>query len=218
MKKEDILLHYENNKSEIKNRLKQFKKLRNSSDERIFQELAFVIFTSQSSAEYSWSAAENIGENNLLKLDKTELADLLAQEEIMYEEQKAKYIVQNREFLSQPTFKDPSTELKLKSRIRPNDINASRKWLVKNIKGISWKGSSHFLRNIGYGDEFAILSKHTVSVLFDLDVLKISEPPKSEKNYLKAEKRVQTFSKEINISIQALDLALWSYKTGKVFK
>ncbi len=215
---DNLLEHYQHNRDEIEATIEEFRKLRTSNDTRIFQELSFVIFTSQSSAENSWSAARKIGMEGLLELEKGEIAHILTQEDVAYENRKADYIIQNREFLSQPTFRNPSTTLKLKSRIRTENLNTTRKWFAENIKGISWKGSSHFLRNIGYGDEFAILSQHTLSVLADLDVLAKEKPPKTEKEYLSAEKQVQEFSKEIGINIQALDLVLWSLRTGKVFK
>jgi len=218
MKKQKILNHYIEKQDEIESRIEDFKALRKAGDERLFQELSFVIFSSQSSAENSWNACKELRAKGLLEKDREKISEVLSRNEIQYEERKAEYIVKNRKFLSQPTFENPSTELKLKSWIKPGNLEKTRKWIAENIKGLSWKGSSHFLRNIGYGDNFAILSQHTVSVLFDLDVLKIAEPPKNETEYLEAEKKVQKFSEEIEIEMEALDLTMWSYKTSNVFK
>jgi len=218
MNRKDLEKHYLENREEIESRLKEFIGLRKASDERLFQELSFVIFSSQSSAENSWNAAQRLGEKGLLEKDKESIAKVLRQKEIQYEERKADYIITNREKLSQPTFNDPSTDLKLKEKIRPENLEKTRKWFTETIKGLSWKGASHFLRNIGYGDSFAIFSSHTTSILFDLDVIKASEPPRNEEEYLEMEENVQEFSKEIDIDIQALDLVLWSMRTGEVFK
>jgi len=218
MKRQDLIDHYIEKQDEIESRIEDFKALRKASDDRLFQELSFVIFSSQSSAENSWKACKELGAKGLLGKDSGQISEALSRNEIQYEERKAEYIVKNRKFLSQPTFEDPSTDLKIKSRIKPGEIEKTRKWFVENISGLSWKGSSHFLRNIGYGDDFAILSNHVVSVLFDLDVLKISEPPKNGKEYLEAEEKIREFSEEIGIEMEALDLTLWSYKTGEVFK
>jgi len=218
MNREKVRNHYRDNREEIESRLREFRGLREASDERLFQEISFVIFSSQSSAENSWSAAQRLGEKGLLEKDKENISRVLRQEEIQYEERKADYIISNREKLSQPTFNDPSTDLKLRQQIRPENLEKSRKWFAENIKGLSWKGASHFLRNTGYGKDFAILSSHTVSVLFDLEVIKASEPPKNAEEYLEMEEKVREFSEEISIDIQALDLVLWSMRTGEVFK
>ena len=137
---------------------------------------------------------------------------------MLHEKRKAQYIVENYNFLSHPTFSDAEKGLKINQRIKSDDLEKTRDWFVENIKGLGMKGGSHFLRNIGYGNRFAILSSHTVSVLHELGVLKFSEPSKNRKEYFEGEKKVQDFSNEIGIDIKALDLALWSYRTGEVFK
>lgn len=218
MNRQEVLIHYKENRSEIESRLEQFENLCEASERRLFQELSFVIFSSQSSAENSWKAAERIGKDGLVQKSKSEISEILAQEEVQFEDRKADYIIKNRNLLSQPTFDNPSTDLKIKSRINPDNLNKTRDWFSENISGLSWKGASHFLRNIGYGDNFAILSKHTVSALADLEVIKNVEPPKNREEYLNIESKVQKFSEEINIDIKALDLVLWSMRTGKVFK
>jgi len=219
LSKDQVRQHYVEHQDEIQSRLSEFRALRNASDERLFEELTFVILTSQSSAKNSWEACQKLKEHQLLTSPKQQkIAEILRQNQIQFEERKAEYIKTNFDFLSQPTFADSSTELKISARINPKNLDKTREWIVSNINGLSWKGASHFLRNIGHGKEFAIFSQHTVSVLFDLEVLKISEPPKNEKRYLEAEKKVQSFSQDIGIDIQALDLVLWSYKTGEIFK
>lgn len=218
MNRKKVEQHYRDNKKGLESRLEEFRGLREASDDRLFQELSFVIFSSQSSAKKSWEAAQRIGQRGLLEKDKEDIAQVLSQEEVQYEEKKADYLIHNRKKLSQPTFNDPSTDLKLRTQIRPENLVKTRKWFAENIKGLSWKGASHFLRNIGYGDSFAILSSHTVSVLYDLEVFETSKLPKNEDEYLIMEKKVQKFSEEIGIDIQALDLVLWSLRTGEVFK
>lgn len=218
MNKQEVKEHYRDNREEIESRLESFQNLRKASDKRLFQELSFVIFSSQSSAENSWDAAQKIGEKGLLNKDKEEIIEILKHHRVQYEEKKAEYVVSNREKLSQPTFNDPSTDLKLKRQINTKNLDKTRKWFAENIKGLNWKGSSHFLRNIGYGDSFAILSSHTVGILFDLNVIKSSKPPTNMEEYFRMEQKVQTFAEEIGIDTEALDLVLWSLRTGKVFK
>ncbi|EHK01580.1 hypothetical protein HRED_07836 [Candidatus Haloredivivus sp. G17] len=66
MNREDLHQHYSEKRPEIESRLEEFKALREASDKRLFKELCFVIFTSQSSAEKAWEAAEELDEKNIL--------------------------------------------------------------------------------------------------------------------------------------------------------
>ena len=219
MENEDITNHYRENQETINNRLKQFESLRDSSDERLFKELVFVILTSQSSAEKSWEATEKLDELDLLKSsNKEEIARILEVNDIQYERNKASYIVENRKKLSQPTLTDPSGDLKLKDRIKPDSLDQTRRWFVENISGLSWKGGSHFLRNIGYGNSFAIISSRIVSKLYELDYIERLEQPSDQDSYLEIERRMQDLAKETGIDVKALDLVLWSMETGEVFK
>lgn len=219
MNPEDIKQHYEENKEEIQDRLEEFNSLRESNDYRLFMELCFVILTSQSSAKNAWKAVEQLDDQNfLLEGDKSEIAEVLRQNEIQYEENKAGYLVENRKLLSQPTLKNPTNELKIKEKLNLNDLGKTREWLVDNIKGLSWKGASHFLRNIGYGDDFAIVSSYISKTLFKLELNEEAELPKNKEKYLEQEEKVRNLADKVGINIQALDLTLWSMETGEVFK
>ena len=83
---------------------------------------------------------------------------------------------------------------------------------------MSWKGSSHFLRNIGYGDDFAIISSHIINVLHELGLLETLDPPSGKKEYLEIERKFQDLARTLEIDVKELDLVLWSMRTGKVFK
>lgn len=219
MNTEEIEKHYQKNRSEIDGRLEQFERLQEANDQRVFKELVFVILTSQSSAEKSWEATEKMDELGLLTSGgEEEIAELLENYDISYERNKANYIVSNRQDLSQPTLKDSSGDLKLKNKIDPENLEKTREWLVENLKGISWKGGSHFLRNIGYGNSFAIVSSRITSKLYELGRVEDPGQPSGKEEYLTIEEEMKKLSKETEIDVKALDLVLWSMETGKVFK
>lgn len=219
MNPENITRHYQENKEDVEERLEDFRDLRESNEYRLFMELCFVILSSQSSAKNSWKAVEQLDNQNLLlEGDKSEIANVLRQNEIQYEENKAVYLVENRELLSQPTLKNPTKELKIKEKLNLDNLEKTREWLVENIKGLSWKGASHFLRNIGYGDEFAIVSSYISKTLFKLELIEEAELPENKEEYLEHEEKVRELAEEVGISIQALDLVLWSMETGEIFK
>jgi N-glycosylase/DNA lyase len=219
MNPEDIRQHYEENKEEIQDRLDEFREIRESNDYRLFMELCFVILTSQSSAKNAWKAVQKLDDENLLiEGNKSEIERILKEKEIQYEKNKAGYIVDNRQLLSQPTLKNPTNELKIKEKLNLEDLEKTREWLVDNIKGLSWKGASHFLRNIGYGDDFAIVSSYISKTLFKLELIEEAEIPKNKEKYLEQEEIVKNLADEVGIDIKALDLVLWSIQTGEVFK
>lgn len=219
MNYEEVKKHYRENQEEIEERLEEFEEVGELSDYRLFIELVFVILTSQTEAEKAWDAAEELDDRNLLlEGNEQQIAKVLERNEVQYEQNKASYIVDNREFLCQPTLHNPTNELKLKEKLDFSDLDKTREWLVDNIKGIGWKGASHFLRNIGHGDDLAIISSHIISHMNEFDVVESSEAPSNREEYLEMEDKVKQFSEEVGIETKALDLVLWSMKTGEVFK
>ena len=94
-----------------------------------------------------------------------------------------------------------------------------RDWLAqeKQVKGLGYKESSHFLRNIGLSG-YAILDKHVMNCLMDLKVVETPKPPGNRTRYLETEERLRIFARDIGIDFDELDLVLWSMKTGEVLK
>lgn len=219
MNYEDVEQHYQEHQEEIEARLEEFKEVGELSDYRLFIELVFVILTSQTEAKKAWEAAEELDEKNLLlEGNEQQISKVLARNEVQYEENKASYIIDNRRMLSQPTLHNPTNELKLGEKLDTSDLEKTREWLVDNINGLGWKGASHFLRNIGYGNGFAIISGHIIDQMNELGVIDSTEQPSNRDEYLKLEEKLNDFSEENSIDIKALDLTLWSMKTGEVFK
>jgi N-glycosylase/DNA lyase len=94
-----------------------------------------------------------------------------------------------------------------------------RDWLAneKGIKGLAYKESSHFLRNIGYRG-YAILDKHVLNCLAELKLISDPKPPKSRKEYLRVENTLKEFADQLCIDFDEMDLLLWSMKTGEILK
>ena len=219
MKYRELKEHYLENKDEIEERLEEFRETGDSGDKRLFKELVFVILTSQTEAQKAWKATQEMDEKDLLLAgNREQIVEVLKRNGVQYENDKASYIVENRKFLSQPTLSNPAKELKLKEKIDKEDLEKSRDWLVENLKGIGMKGASHFLRNIGHGNGFAIISGHLLDKMFELGIIDSNEPPSNREEYRAIEQNFREFSQEIGISAPALDLAIWSMETGEVFK
>lgn len=220
MNRADIREHFSENKEFIGKRVGSFRSLKEgASEKRLFQELVFVTLTSQSQARNCWECALKLESRDLLKDgDVEEIAEVIEDFNIQYSRNKGSYIVDNRKELSQPTFSDPEPQLNLRNKIKEDNVTRTREWMAEKLKGISWKGSSHYLRNTGYGLELAVLSKPLMSKLTELGVLNKVKPPSGKKDYLKVEEKFQDLAKELSMQPVELDLTLWSMETGEVFK
>jgi probable N-glycosylase/DNA lyase len=98
------------------------------------------------------------------------------------------------------------------------DTFEKRKWILKNIKGMGLKEANHVLRNLGFGENIAILDRHILRNLKALNV--ISEIPKTitEKKYYEIEEKMKEYSKFSKIKMDELDLVLWYKEAGEIFK
>ena len=205
------LLHkiYDERKEEIEGKLQEFKKVLAKPDESIFEELVYCILTAKSSARAADRAIKSLKEKCLLLHGSAEEVEQLLVG-VLYAKVKAKRIVKARTFFS------TRNGIAIKSRL-PADPHEARAFLADNVEGIGYKEASHFLRNIGY-DGLAILDRHVLRGLHELGV--IGDMPKSitKRRYLEIEKAYLNFARKIGIKPEALDLVLWSAKTGEVLK
>lgn len=209
--KERLLAEYRNKKGVIKRRLSEFKRVWSGSDKRIFAELCFCICTPQSKAVHCDKAVSALARTGALYCgDVCRVRQGL--KAVRFPNNKAKYIVETRKKLASPR------GISVKDKILKKDIIASREWLVKNVKGIGYKEASHFLRNIGFGSDLAILDVHILKNMLKHGV--VSEVPKSltRKKYLELEGKLRKFSKRIGIPMDELDLLFWAMETGHIFK
>ena len=100
----------------------------------------------------------------------------------------------------------------------PLPAEEKRECLTDNVKGLSYKESTHFLRNIGKNEELAILDRHILKNLRYHGVLSRIPETLTLKRYRLIEKKFQRFAEEIGISLNELDLLFWSRETGSILK
>src|SRR6266581_375439 len=172
---------YQERKEAIQKRLAEFRQVMEWKDEEVFAELCFCLLTPQSSAKVCWEAVTALKERTLLlKGQAQELEPHLRS--VRFSDSKAKYIVEARDMFSN------DGKLQLKSRIssfyNPFEL---REWLVENVKGLGYKEASHFLRNIGLGEGFAILDRHILRNLNRLGVIPEIPATITKKRYLEIE-------------------------------
>ncbi len=149
----------------------------------------------------------------LFKGEPSEIRDFL--DGIRFKEKKAYYIVKAREQFT------VNSRLKIKeilSDLLEHGVEQAREWLVENVKGMGYKEASHFLRNIGFGENIAILDRHILNTLIELGELKDLPKSLTPKRYKAIENLMRNLSHRIGIPMDHLDLLFWASKTGEVFK
>ncbi len=210
---DEILAFHTAQKEAIAARLADFRRIwALGSDRDLFAELAFCILTPQSRARTCWPAIERLRSCDLLYVGSAEeiLGNL---SNVRFRERKASYIVAARKQFTR------DGRLAVRAVLEGfSDPFSAREWLVGNVLGLGYKEAGHFLRNIGLGEDLAILDRHILKNLAILGVIDMVPASLTKKRYLEIEKRMITFSKEVGIPMGHLDLLLWSKETGEIFK
>jgi N-glycosylase/DNA lyase len=185
-------------------RMKEFEKLGKEKEDKVFSELCFCLLTANFQAEKCIRIQKDMG-RDFLHLPEEELAKKLKEAGHRFWPQRANRIVEAR---------DCKTELC--SLVMKESGKEMREWLVKNVKGLGMKESSHFLRNVGYKD-VAIIDFHIVGLLVEE---KLIEQPKTitPKKYLEIEQILDKLGKKVSLNLAELDLYLWYLETGKILK
>lgn len=207
-----LLESYKKKKKDIKKRLQEFKEVLDQTDEKIFAELAFCICTPQTKATSAWDAITALVKNGYL-YTRSERMIRPFLNVVRFADNKAKYIIEARNFFT------TNDKLEIKEKIKVfKNIFELREWLAENVKGIGMKEASHFLRNIGLGDNLAILDVHILENLKEYGVIEKMPETLTKKAYLEIENEMRSFAKLVKIPLDELDLLFWSEETGMIFK
>jgi N-glycosylase/DNA lyase len=200
---------------QIHARLAEFREVwRSGSDERLWEELVYCIFTAGASARMGLRSVEAV--RHLLHAgSREEMTRALVEASAhRYPAARPGYIVVTRAFLRE------DCGMRLRERLASfTNEHERRDWLARTrgIKGLGYKEASHYLRNIGFSG-YAILDKHILRALAELGVVDSPEPPPTRTRYLETEERLREFARSISIDFDELDLVLWSMKTGEILK
>jgi DNA-(apurinic or apyrimidinic site) lyase len=209
---EEILGIYGKIKKDISKAISGYKKAWKGTEKEIFAEMAFCILTPQSKAKNAWQAITTLVENNLLyEGSAEEIVEYL--NIVRFKNNKSRYLVEFRDLMTKDEKLQPKKILESKG-----NTFEKRKWILKNVKGMGLKEANHVLRNLGFGEEIAILDRHILRNLQRLNV--IEEIPKTltEKKYYEIEKAMKKYSEYSGIKMDELDLVLWYKEAGEVFK
>ncbi len=203
---------YKTKKKAIQKRLSDFGKIDTEPENVLFAELCFCLCTPQTKAKFAWFNAIHplMERGGLQTYTESELADFLRNTGVRFHHTKAKRIIQAREL-----FRAGGIKELLNSYDNSTDL---RDFLEDAVKGFGLKEASHFIRNIGRGNDLAILDRHILKNLVSLGVIDKMPKNLTKRRYLEIEEEMRTFSNEIQIPLAELDLLLWFKETGEIFK
>ncbi len=207
---EELMQLYGPIKPQIEARLMDFRRIwKAASDEVLFRELVFCLLTPQSKAKTCWKAVQRL--NRKCMMADAQPAQI-TQELIgvRFNLRKGEYIYLARNMFASRSLREILAEFA--------DPMAAREWLVENVKGLGYKEASHFLRNIGIGEDLAILDRHILKNLALLGVIEEVPASPTKRIYLEVERKMAAFSQEAKIPMGYLDLLLWYKEAGEVFK
>ena len=204
---------HETSLGQIRARLDEFNRIwKSGSEESIFKELTFCLLTPQSKARLCWGKVEHLVDEGLLFHANTEELSS-AIDPVRFKHTKAKRIVEAREKFG------PGSRTPIKQTIYGfQSPFEAREWLVENVNGYGFKEASHLLRNIGKGEELAILDRHILRNLTELGVIDEVPGTISRITYLEIERKMTEFSESIGVPLAHLDIVLWCKETGEIFK
>ena len=212
---ERVVATHRARRKEIRKRLGEFDEVwRKGSDARFWEELAYCIFTAGASARMGLDSVDAV---RPLLLDGDAQAMTAALKEARahrFPVARPQYIVVTRDYFR------TQFGMALRKRLREfSDPFERRDWLAqeKQVKGLGYKESSHFLRNVGVKGH-AILDKHVMRCLAEVGVVDSAKPPQTRRKYLEVEQELIRFAKDIRVDFDELDLVLWSMKTGEILK
>ncbi len=194
---------------QVEERLEEFERLRREADQReLFKELVFCLLTPQSKAEEAWRATEELFSTGLaFSGSEVEVAEVLKR--VRFRNAKARYVVRARRFFF---------EVDLGDLLRRGNAATLREFLRREVLGYGLKESSHFLRNVGFYEEVAILDRHVLRSLKDFGVIASLPKSLSRRTYLEIEHLMKDFSERVGIPFPYLDFVFWYLKTGRIFK
>ena len=93
-----------------------------------------------------------------------------------------------------------------------------REWLASTVRGMGYKEASHFLRNIGRGEDIAILDRHILRCLNRLGIIESVPESLARKRYVEIEQQMRVLASGLGIPLHHLDILLWYHETGEIFK
>ena len=197
---------YDVKRDAIRKRLREYRRI---PEEKYFYELLYCLMTPQSSAVNAAKAQQDFELASYRDSDFDPEPILFRKDHyIRFHKSKARWIAAMKENF------DSIHNVTISSMHAAD----KREWFVRNVKGLSYKEATHFLRNIGKNEGLAILDRHILKNLKLYGILRSLPLALTKKRYLSIEKKFQIFAEQVGISVDELDLLFWSNEAGEILK
>ncbi len=200
-----LRLEFELRRDAIRQRLAEFAAV---PREQYYYELVYCLLTPQSSAVNAGKVIQLL-QQNTVEHNHRQLTAILSRKEhyIRFHNTKSLRIEEAKRIMPEV----------MTAIVTVQDGSELRAWLAGHVKGLGWKESSHFLRNIGYRN-LAILDRHILRNLREQGVVRALPRSLTRLRYLEIEQRFLEFAETTGISMDELDLLFWSRETGVILK
>ena len=193
----------------VEDRVEEFRQVHEMDTNKWYEELVYCLLTAYASAVMGQKCVDALCcENILLDGSEDDIRVCLVETGHRFPNKRSEYVYNTRHLA--PTIKDTILGFETSRE--------ARAWLVENVKGLGWKESSHYLRNIGYFD-LAIIDRHILNNLREFKLLEEDgKKGLTKKRYLAIEEMLDLVADELKMEPGELDLYMWYRKTGKVLK
>lgn len=197
---------------DISKRLMEFENIYKKRDlNAITHEMLFCILTPQSKAKVCWSCLNDMIENeDIHTVTKNSIKQYIGP---------VRFYNNKTQYMYELIGKINSGKMNIEHILfGGNDVMQIRDMLVKEIKGYGYKESSHFLRNIGLGEDIAILDRHILRNLLLYGIIPAIPSYMNRNRYISIEEKMRRFADGLGIPMAHLDILLWYKETGEIFK
>ncbi len=198
-------------KHRIKSRLGYLERVYIRGGSRLWAELVFCLMTPQSKARSACMALCELYQSDLLHSTDALAISTVLKKHIRFHNNKSLYIVEAASKFDNICKLIADTDNKVELR----------NILFKEVKGMGLKEASHFLRNIGFGNNVAILDRHILRVMESLEILPSTMTSKESLTlgkYLQIEENLRQYSIDTGIGLEYIDFVFWYKATSDIFK
>lgn len=203
---DELKASFAKKRTAIQRRLREYKAVPVSG---YFYELLYCLMTPQSSAVNAAKAQRRFEEADFRNRELDPLPFLHTDEYyIRFHHSKARWIAEMKK----------NYELIEAVTVGPMTAIEKREWFVRNVKGLSYKEATHFLRNIGRNEGLTILDRHILTTLKRYGIIRSLPASLTKKRYLQIERKFLRFAGETGITVDELDLLFWSAEAGEILK
>lgn len=229
-KKKEIMNLVLDEYSKLELRYHRNKKWIDMSEDELWQELCLCILSSNVPYELALSAFHHLKKKGYLRLEllkKESISKKIITDELSrpvylpkkkdggyrkyrFPKTRARNIIQAAKVIAR------EEDWIKKVLLRSNSEGKVRGLLVSEISGIGLKEASHFLRNIKYSKNLAIVDSHVVSFLQQIDAGTQRKTKTMTRNtYFELENQIQEICSEYKLDLSIFDMAIWHFMRRK---